>query len=185
MARRRTEARDSASNPFVLPSAGRYFSTSLFNHSFSSFSVQTSESLSQKQNQVTPKHTTRNPNKTRDKKFQGICCSQKRAGSPAKTQAQVGTVLSAAPKDGCGWLRSRRSLRFWLSHSVSQLQPAWPTPTFLVLSHKPSTSSCPTMMLILSSQPLLPPHLGVPMSFFSLVPPSPSPVPNLGPVLTS
>lgn len=58
-----------------------------FDHSHSSsFTMQTAVTLPET-NQMIPKHTTRNPNKTLDKQFQGVCCSRKLAGSPAKIWA--------------------------------------------------------------------------------------------------
>lgn len=83
----------------------------------SSFTMQTSESPSQKWTQITPKHSTRNPNKTQDKKFQGVCCSQKHASSPAKIWALVlGCPQLLTTQEAAS---GPEGLPFWLSHYPS------------------------------------------------------------------
>lgn len=69
--------------PFCSTINGSYLSNILSSHpSQSKFRVTQPET-----NRNNPKHSVRNLNKTWDKTFQGACCSQKPAISPAKVWA--------------------------------------------------------------------------------------------------
>lgn len=158
-----------------------------FNHSHSSsLTMQTSESSSQKQTQMTRKHTTRNPNKTRDKKFQGVCCSQRLASSPAKVWALVLCFPQLLQTDVAG--SSPEGLFLSGFHIIHRPTAAYlPNIIFLALSHKPWTSSCPlcpTLRLWASSAHSLSTSLWdahLPLLSSS---PNPSSAPNLGPIFT-